>query len=332
MSVRTPSFWQDRGVVSTLLLPLTLVWQVAGWLRRVLVTPAKAAMPVICIGNITSGGTGKTPLVSTLAKAAAERGWHPVILMRGHGGHAAGPLLVTDHTLATEVGDEAILLHHTCPVVVSRDRREGAALIAREKTGNIILMDDGMQNPQLIKDQVIAVFNGRRGLENQRLIPAGPLRETLASGLAKTDLAVITGADETGLAETIRQHSPQLPVVCIDRHLDPHDLTGLAGRPVIAFAGIGDNTGFFDMLADAGLNLIKTRGFADHHFYTEGEITSLVSQARAHDAVLATTTKDMSRLAALSETMPIINNIHAVRLITTLPTSLLDRILSPAVE
>lgn len=323
MAKSQPFFWEHRGVISTLFIPLSIVWTCATKLRHMIARPHKADMPVICIGNITSGGTGKTPIVAALAEAAMKRGWQPVILTRGHGGSMTGPLLVNANTTAQQAGDEAVMLHQCCPVVVSRDRAEGARLISAKQYGDLIIMDDGMQNPGIIKDHVLMVFNGRKGVENNRIIPAGPLRESLPSGLKRADAVAITGEDEKDLEQSIRHIDPDAVITRIERMLDDHDVSIIGKKPVITFAGIGDNDGFFTMLEDAGVTIMDKIAFADHHDYSAHEITALMSRAQDAGAILVTTTKDMTRIRHL----PDAKNIVAVRLKTTLPTSLLDRIL-----
>ena len=323
MAKSPPRFWEHRGVLSTLFIPLSIIWICVTKLRRLISKSYKADMPVICIGNITSGGTGKTPIVAALAEAAQKRGWQPVILTRGHGGSTTGPLLINSNMTAQQVGDEAVMLRQNCPVVVSHNRADGARLISAKQIGDIIIMDDGMQNPGITKDQVLMVFNGRKGVENNRIIPAGPLRESLADGLTRADAVAITGVDETGLEKSIRNIDPDTLITGIERRLDVRDVDFIGNNPVIAFAGIGDNDGFFSMLEDAGITVKDRVGFADHHDYSADEIATLLSRAKDAGAILATTTKDITRV----RTMPETEDIVAIKLETNLPTSLLDRIL-----
>lgn len=318
---RPPSFWQNGGILSVLLSPLSLVWRMAGWARHAATRRFKSDLPVICIGNITSGGTGKTPIVAALAEEARKKGWQPVILMRGHGGAAPGPMLVSPEADVEQTGDEARMLAGHCAVVISRDRAAGARFIAAESLGDLIIMDDGMQNPALFQDRLLVVFNGRTGLGNQRVIPAGPLRQTLSSGLSKADAAAISSGDECGITALIRQASPEMPILPVPRHLDKQSLADVEGRPAIAFSGIGDNEGFFNMLADAGVVLVDQIGFADHHPYSHADITALQTRARKENAVLITTEKDKARLGDAGE------GIIAVTMNITLPQLLLDKIL-----
>ena len=171
-----------------------------------------------------------------------------------------------------------------------------AKFISAEGLGDLIIMDDGMQNPGLIKDRLVMVFNGRSGLANGLIIPAGPLREPLRAGLERADAVAITSADETGLTGKINLIDAGMPVANIERALNPDDIKALTGKPVLAFAGIGDNEGFFDMLSAAGVHLVETRGFADHHAYDDQDIATFTAMAAAQHAVLVTTEKDKARL------------------------------------
>ncbi|MGC6484290.1 MAG: tetraacyldisaccharide 4'-kinase [Candidatus Puniceispirillales bacterium] len=321
MPRRAPSFWQNDSLTAQLLTPLSLVWRLAARLRQATTTTFRADCPVICIGNIMSGGTGKTPIAAAVAAAARTRGWQPVILTRGYGGSSPGPLTVDTTTTAAEAGDEALWLAQTCPVVISRDRARGARHIMATGLGDLIIMDDGMQNPGLHQDRLLVVFGGRTGLMNGRVIPAGPLREPLPSGLARADAVAISGDDSTGITRRITSLHPGLAVAAVPRRLDPESLALIGKSPVIAFAGIGDNDGFFTMLEAAGIQLLGKTGFADHHPYTAAEIGHLRENADRQEAVLVTTEKDKARLGKDGD------GIIAVRLVVDLPDLLLDKIL-----
>lgn len=288
-----PRFWQRRGLMAALLSPFSLIWLLLAWMRRVFATPFKAEMPVICIGNITSGGTGKTPLVAGLAEAACDQGWRPVILTRGHGGSATGPLHVDPDTAAAIAGDEAVMLCRICPVVVSRDRAAGAKFITAEGLGDLIIMDDGMQNPYLAHDLEIGVFDGSNGVGNGWLMPAGPLRVPLSAGLAQLDLAVINGDDETGLAgripEAVERYEARL-------HPEKSVIESLEGTPLLAFAGIGRPKRFFASLEAAGGQIAKKLSFADHHPYSQHDLMQILEDAQRHGAEMITTQKDWMRL------------------------------------
>jgi tetraacyldisaccharide 4'-kinase len=286
--MQAPAFWRQGGPLAALLAPAGRLYALAGRLRRALVRPARAACPVICVGNLTAGGSGKTPTALALAERLVALGRRPVFLTRGYGGRERGPLRVDParHD-ALAVGDEPLLLAARAPTVVARDRAAGARLAAT--LGDVIVMDDGFQNPGLAKDLALLVFDGGAGLGNGRCIPAGPLREGLAEGLARAQGCVLIGADATGLAARLSA----LPLLRASLEPAARDL---AGRRVLAFAGIGRPEKLFATLRDLGAELVATRGFPDHHPYGAAELAALRAEAAAAGAVLVTTAKDLARL------------------------------------
>ena len=324
--MRTPSFWyRDRpSTAARFLVPLALVWLAGGWLKAMLSRRHTSRFPVVCVGNITVGGTGKTPMVSVLAEAASARGFKPVVLTRGHGGKLRGPASATGGMTAEEVGDEARMLCRTVPVVIAENRAEGAAFIESNMLGDLILMDDGMQSRQLKKDRQVAVFSGRLGIGNGLPVPAGPMRERLA-GLTRADAVVVTGEDRTELIGLVRERFPDLPVFHTGRKLHSGDVRALAGQAVVAFAGTGDPEGFFSMLEEAGVNIAARVPLADHEPLTKSRMAELRELARKHEALLATTEKDAARLDRRED----LESVRAVRLETRLDASLADLVLAP---
>ena len=306
MPLREPSWWylRDKAWQAKLLAPV-------GWLyghtsaKRILSgTPYRARCPVICIGNFTAGGTGKTPMSLAVAGILRDLGCTPVFLSRGYGGTLSGPVFVntTRHT-AADVGDEPLLLAHAAPTVIARDRAAGARLIEREASpGTVIIMDDGLQNPSLAKDLVIAVVDGQRGLGNLGLIPAGPLRAPLASQATLADAIVVNGGsqkpDFPGL-ETLRQ-SFSGPLLAA-RTVVVTNAPSLRGVKVVAYAGIANPERFFRSLESQGATLCGRIAFGDHHAFTAADCERLLATAAAQDARLITTQKDFARLDGRSE-------------------------------
>lgn len=285
--MRAPEFWQHDGALARLLSPLGFCTHLAGVLRRVAVTPWQAPVPVICVGNLVAGGAGKTPVVLSLLGILAGRGLNAAALTRGYGGTAAGPLRVLpDRHDAAAVGDEALLLAAAAPTWVARDRVAGARAAIAEGAG-IIVMDDGFQNPALKKDLSLLVIDGAYGFGNRRVMPAGPLRETVAGGLARADAIVVIG-------ETEKMVDTGLPK--LKARLEPRT-NSLAGQRVLAFAGIGRPEKFFRTLRDLGADLVGSEAFADHQPYDAATVQRLRSAAGAADARLVTTAKDAARLA-----------------------------------
>jgi tetraacyldisaccharide 4'-kinase len=301
--MRAPGFWQNDGVLPALLAPAALCFAGGGWLRRRAVTPKSVAAPVICIGNLVVGGAGTTPVAIAVAERLIARGKTVHFLSRGYGGHAKGPVRVDPllHT-AADVGDEPLLLARIAPAWVSRDRAAGAAAAVAAGAA-VIVMDDGFQNPGLEKDLSLLVADGGYGFGNGRVIPAGPLREPLAAGLARADAVALIGTDQRGVAEIL---PPSLPL--LRAALAPLAAT-LAGRRVFAFAGIARPEKFFATLQSMGCILAGQRVFPDHHPYAEAEVAALIEEAQHADAVPVTTEKDAVRLApslrAGIETLPV---------------------------
>lgn len=292
--IKAPLFWNNRGLLSTALLPLSGVWRVLAVLRQRFAKTSRASLPVICIGNITVGGTGKTPLVGLLYDSLCERGHHPAILTRGYGGSEAGPLWVDSAVHdAAACGDEPLMLAESGDVLVSRDRAHGANIIAARGIHDVILMDDGMQNPFLEKDLKIGVFDGGVGVGNGRVLPAGPLREARSAGFAALDIVIINGDDETGLGAMVPTGKPVYA-----GHIEPDQsvIDDLGGSPVLAFAGIGRPQRFFATLRRSGANLVRWLAFADHHPYSASDLTKLQADALHYGAQLMTTKKDWMRL------------------------------------
>lgn len=291
--MRAPDYWRHDGLPARLLSPLGLAWQLASATRRLVTRPWRAPIPVICVGNLVAGGAGKTPVVLSILALLQERGVKPAALTRGYGGSAAGPLLVdlARHD-AAKVGDEALLLAATAPTWLARDRVDGAREAADEGA-QVLVMDDGFQNPRLAKDLSLLVIDAGYGCGNGRVMPAGPLREPAAAAFERADALVLIG---DGLPGAIAQMLPPgLPV--LRAHLEPCDRR-LAGRRVYAFAGIGRPQKFFDTLAALGAEIAGREIFGDHQPYDAATLERLASAAAAHDACLVTTAKDAARIGA----------------------------------
>jgi len=294
--MKTPAFWSHRGIAAITLLPVSLLWRAGSALKRITARPVTPSIPVICVGNLTAGGTGKTPLVGWLADRLTERGWTPAILTRGYGGSATSPVWVdpAQHD-ADYCGDEPLMLADGRPVMVSRDRGAGARVIDAGGTHDVIIMDDGMQNPTLRRTLTIGVFDGGSGIGNGWLMPAGPLRTPFADGLAELDIAVINGGDETGLAERIADAAPVFEATL---RPDSSVIESLADTPLLAFAGIGRPARFFASIEAIGGQIAKKLSFADHHPYSQQDLAQIQEDAQRHGAQMITTQKDWMRLPA----------------------------------
>jgi tetraacyldisaccharide 4'-kinase len=289
--MRPPEFWRRSGGTARLLAPLGQAYAWSARLRRRLTRPAEAGLPVICIGNLVAGGAGKTPTALAVAERLAALGRRPVFLTRGYGGSEAGPLLVDParHDAAA-VGDEALLLARHRPTVVAR-RRPAGAVLARASGADVVVMDDGFQNPSLTNTFSLLVIDGEQGLGNGRVLPAGPLREPAAEGLARAQAVVLIGPANQDLRRRLAGRE------LLAARLEPLG-ESLAGRRVLAFAGIGRPEKFFATVAGLGAALVERRGFPDHHRYRPAELAALRQAAQAADAELITTEKDWLRLSA----------------------------------
>ena len=292
--IKTPEFWNNKGVASTALLPLATIWATATHLRDRLAKQVSADLPVICIGNLTAGGTGKTPLVSLLYDQLIEAGKSPVIMSRGYGGSQKGPLWVDGmlHT-AADCGDEPLMLAEGRDVIIGRDRVLAAQAISNRGIHDIILMDDGLQHPYLTKDMTIGVFDGSAGIGNGRLLPAGPMRVAFDNGVASLDIAFINGDDEHDLTKAI---NGRVPIMTGNVVADQTIIADLGDAPLLAFAGIGRPQRFFRTIEKVGGNIVQSLAFADHHPYTQSDLTRLQEDSIRLGASLITTQKDWIRL------------------------------------
>ena len=292
--IKTPEFWNNKGVASTALLPLANIWASATHLRDRLAKQVSADLPVICIGNLTAGGTGKTPLVSLLYDQLTEAGKSPVIMSRGYGGSQKGPLWVDGmlHT-AADCGDEPLMLAEGRDVIIGRDRVLAAQAISNRGIHDIILMDDGLQHPYLAKDMTIGVFDGSAGIGNGRLLPAGPMRVAFDDGVASLDIAFINGDNEHDLTKVI---NGRVPIMTGNVVADPTIIADLGDAPLLAFAGIDRPQRFFRTIEKVGGNIVQSLAFADHHPYTQSDLTRLQEDAIRLGASLITTQKDWIRL------------------------------------
>lgn len=301
--MREPAFWyRPRSFTSYALQPLGLLYGAIAE-RRMLRAGADAGLPVICVGNYHLGGAGKTPTVLALTKLLRELGETPVVLSRGYGGRLKGPVMVdrARHS-AADVGDEPLMMARDVPVAVARDRLDGVAL-AKARGATMILMDDGFQNPRLLKDASLIVIDSERGLGNGAVFPAGPLRAPLPAQLARTDALVLIGdgrAANDVATELAKRDKPELRARLKP---DAASLAQLLGKRVLAFAGIGDPERFFRTLSACGVEVARTRGFADHHMFSREEVAALAAEARREQLTLVTTEKDLARLRG-SEGVP----------------------------
>jgi tetraacyldisaccharide 4'-kinase len=260
-----------------------------------------AGLPVVCVGNLTVGGAGKTPAAISVARLLAASGHTVFFLSRGYGGQLRGPVRVNAAMhRAADVGDEPLLLAKVAPTIVARDRVAGAEL-ARRSGASIIVMDDGFQNPSLAKDFSLLVLDGRRGIGNGQVIPAGPLRAPLPVQLAQAQALLVVGEPLHSASAVIDAAASCIPI--FQSRLDP-DAARLAtwrGSRVLAFAGIGDPDKFFATLEEAGVPVAARQSFPDHHRYSAADARALLDQSGRENLLLVTTEKDLARIQGEAE-------------------------------
>lgn len=295
-----PAWWQSRGGIARCLQPLGWLYGSITVVRRWISQPRKLSVPVICVGNLTVGGTGKTPLVMALVNLCRDMGEEPHILSRGYGGNMQSVRVDPTRHQAAEVGDEPLLLAALAPTWVGR-RRDRTAHQAISSGARLLLMDDGLQNTDIAQDIRLCVYDPHVGWGNGYLLPAGPLREFCRTGLKRCH-AVFQYAQkvhsEGAMAMQVVQ-SGQMLEDCPGPRFTVHRVCVTrpqAQRHYIAFAGIGHPNKFFHMLAEEGFPVVGTYPFPDHHQYTASDLEMLRQQAQDADASLITTPKDWVKL------------------------------------
>jgi len=286
--MKEPWFWRETGLAAgaaaATLEPAALLYDLGQRLVAALTRPVRAGAPVICIGNATLGGVGKTPFALMLHKLLKAQGVDAHFLSRGYGGALKGPVRVMAQHTSEDVGDEPLLLAAAAPTFIARDRAAGAR--AAGDGAGAIIMDDGFQNPAVAKDVALLLIDAADPAGNRRLFPAGPLREPLARAAARADAVILVGdgAAPKGLGPA--------PVFRAARRTT----ASIPPQRVFAFCGVGRPAQFFDALEAQGFILAGRAAFPDHHPYTEIELAALRTSARKAEAALIATEKDVVRL------------------------------------
>ncbi|MEM9277034.1 MAG: tetraacyldisaccharide 4'-kinase [Pseudomonadota bacterium] len=325
-----PFWWQDISWQAWLLSPISFVYGRAAGKRMDFAASASVDVPVICVGNFIVGGAGKTPTVELLSKFVRTRGMRPGILTRGHGGAiTAATVVKRDHHNAHDVGDEALLHAAHAITVVSADRPSGAAMLVKHGC-DVILMDDGFQNPSLEKDFSLVVVDAKRGLGNGFTMPSGPMRVPFRHQLLYADTVIVIGDGKRGdnvIRQCARAGKPILKAAIKAKgKLLPHTY--------FAYAGIADPSKFFDTLSSLGTDVKGTQAFGDHHFFRDEECADLMAQAKRMNARLLTTAKDAARLKGMGQAQEKLleaSDVLNVELQTE-DASLIENILDIAIE
>ena len=298
MASKTPSYWYEKtpSSMAKALLPLSVLFHFGGKLRAMRGSPSKANAPVICVGNLTAGGAGKTPVSKAILKLIGkDNGFNsPHFITRGYGRNSRDAIHLSPDMLSdvdyVEVGDEVLLLLKDAPVSIGVDRY-AAARSAIGRGADLLIMDDGLQNPSLHKDVKLCVVDGTAGFGNRMVIPSGPLRTALQDGLEECDAVIVVGDDNYGVEKLVGSVCP-----VFKGRFEPVSPMPDKSSKYLAFAGLGLPDKFRRTLTDLGYDLVGFESFADHYPYTETDIQGLQARAQAEDASLITTEKDAIRI------------------------------------
>lgn len=293
-----PKFWKVKSLLAFLLLPFALLYWLVSVVRSVVTKKYHAKIPVICVGNVTVGGAGKTPVVLAITELLVAKGKKVAIASRGYKGDIKIPTQVDKarHTV-NSVGDEPLMLAKIAPTYISA-KRPLAIKMAEKNRADVVIMDDGLQNYTVAKDISFLVIDGKYGLGNGFIMPAGPLREGIASGISKVDAVIVVGSDDTGILKHPALSFKAAPPIII-ASLKPHGKLPDKNKKYLAFAGIGNPDKFFATLEENGYNVAERIVFADHYTYTNSDINNLIHKAEEIGAELITTEKDEVRLSLI---------------------------------
>jgi tetraacyldisaccharide 4'-kinase len=303
--IKTPIFWYDKSFFSKLkaylLIPLSIMWIIVSRIKAILSHPYKSKLKVVCIGNLTIGGTGKTPFAINVFKLLKNMGHNPAFLTRGYGGKNHGPLEVKSNHTHFEIGDEALLLSNVGTTIVSKNRSSGAKFIENDdRNFDVIIMDDGLQNNQLHKDINILLIDKNRIFGNEYCIPAGPLREPLSYGIKKINTIILTGNNEEKFHLNYKIMK-KIPV--FNSKIVIENLPKIKKNDVLAFCGLANPLKFYKTLEENKFNVIKTRTFPDHHKYTNEDIFNLEKEAKKEKLQLITTEKDYVKIESKNKNL-----------------------------
>ena len=291
--LKAPKFWYLKrdSFLSNSLYPFSLIFRLGTKIRNLVSREKKTTLPIICVGNIVVGGAGKTPVALKIGNMLLKAGYKPHFVSKGYGGLEKNNTLVKDWHSPKSVGDEPLLLSEIAPTWIGLNRNKSFQL-ASENGADCIVMDDGFQNPTLQKDFSIVVINGEQGFGNKRVIPSGPLRESISRGLSRTNLVITIG----DMSETLKDKIPKhIPLITANFKIKEDEMM-LKGQRVTAFAGIAYPEKFFNSLKLVKANIVDKISYSDHHIYSEDDLLYLAEIANKNKSILVTTKKDMVRI------------------------------------
>ena len=288
--IKTPNFWFKKNhILSTVLTPLAYIYYHGHLLKRCFEKEITIKTPTICIGNLSVGGSGKTSVVISIRKLLSKNYKNIFVLSRGYKSLNKKPKIVSNHDTAREVGDEACVHKIYGKICIARNRQEGA-ILCEKLMSDLIILDDGFQSKNIKKDISIIVFESDRMFGNEKLLPAGPLREKIVDGLDRAD-AVICIDNENGKSSLKLPHS--LPIFFANKRIS---FNKKPKKKIFAFCGLGNPENFFKSLENIGLIIIKKKIFPDHHYFNNSEIEKLVKIAENEKIDLVTTLKDFVKI------------------------------------
>jgi len=291
--LKAPKFWYLKrdSLLSNTLYPFSLLFRLGTKIKNLISIERKTKLPIICIGNIVIGGAGKTPVALKIGSMLKKAGYNPHFVSKGYGGIEKNNTLVKDWHSPKSVGDEPLLLSEIAPTWIGLDRNKSFKL-ANDHGADCIVMDDGFQNPTLQKDFSIVVINGEQGFGNKRVIPSGPLRESIKRGLSRTHLVIVIGSTSEKIKKTI---PIEIPIIEAKFEINKENKI-FKGQNITAFAGIAYPEKFFQSLEEQGAKIVKKMSYPDHYIYNENDLLSLAEMANKTKSILVSTRKDYIRI------------------------------------
>ena len=322
---KAPKFWYQKKdtYLSASLYPFSLLFRFGTKIRKLISSEKITDLPIICVGNIVVGGAGKTPVSLKIGKLLIKAGYNPHFISKGYAGLIKTSTLVQSWHSATSVGDESILLSEIAPTWIGQNRIN-SSILAKKNGADCLIMDDGFQNPNIKKNFSIIVINAEQEFGNKRVMPSGPLRESIKRGLSRTNLIIVIGNISQDLINTIPKDIP----IINSKFEIKNENNNFKGQNITAFAGIAYPEKFFISLKEQGAKIVKKIIYSDHHIYNENDLLDLAEIANKTQSILVSTKKDYVRIPKNYRSL--VNTLEGE--ITFENEDLLTEILSKVVE